>query len=126
MLTLLRNGGVVSMSFLLLLGLVTMAASFHFAVRPRREVLGFLHGMGGAIVFATLAATAASLGATLYAATKVYEREGDGAGAVPKAMHLVTEGFAESSSAGILGFAMLTVTALLVAIGRRRLDAQNA
>jgi hypothetical protein len=37
----------------------------------------------------------------------------------------VLEGLAESMSPGIFGFALLTVIALLTAVGRRRLDARG-
>jgi hypothetical protein len=117
MLTLIRNGGVPPMMFILLTGLVGLAAAFHFALRAKRQSLGFIQGMALATLFGTLAATCADVGATLYAAEKMFAKRGP-----TEALHLIIEGFAESTSPGILGFAFLALTAMLVAVGRRRLD----
>ena len=118
-----RNGGVIPMLFILVFGLLGLAASFYFAVRAERRSLGFIKSMMQAVLFATLAATAADLGATLYAATRAWEE----AGAGPlQAAHMIVEGFAESTSPGILGFSFLAVTAMLTAVGRRRLDERSA
>ena len=40
----------------------------------------------------------------------------------PHAIHTVIAGCAESTSPGILGFSFLGLTAMLTAVGRRRLD----
>jgi hypothetical protein len=42
-----------------------------------------------------------------------------------QAAHMIVEGFAESTSPGILGFSFLAVTAMLTAVGRRRLDERS-
>jgi|CXWL01.1.fsa_nt_gi hypothetical protein len=118
--TLIRNGGVIPMMFIVVFGLLGLGASFYFAVRAERRLLGFIHGMMQAVLFATLAATAADLGATLYAASRAWEASGDGQAL--RAGHLVVQGFAESTSPAILGFSFLAVTAMLTAVGRRRLD----
>jgi hypothetical protein len=117
---LIRNGGVVPMLFILVTGLLALGASFYFAVRSEPRTLGFVESMGRATLYATLAATAADLGATLYAVTRAWEHGGDGQ--VLNAMHMMVEGFAESTSPGILGFSFLAMTAMLTAVGRRRLD----
>ncbi len=122
--TLIRNGGVIPMMFILVFGLLGLVASFYFAVRAERRSLGFLKSMMQAVLFATLAATAADLGATLYAATHAWGQPGDGGGPL-QAAHLIVEGFAESTSPGILGFSFLAVTAMLTAVGRRRLDERS-
>ncbi|MDB5216304.1 MAG: hypothetical protein JWO86_4231 [Myxococcaceae bacterium] len=121
--TLIRNGGVIPMLFILVFGLLGLAASFYFAVRAERRSLGFIKSMMQAVLFATLAATAADLGATLYAASHAWEQPGDGQ--VLQAAHMIVEGFAESTSPGILGFSFLAVTAMLTAVGRRRLDERS-
>lgn len=124
--TLIRNGGVVPMSFILLFGAAGLLAAFYFAVRVERRILGFVRSMSQAVLFATLAATCADVGATLYAASKVLSKAGDDAAAeaaaLPRALHFVIEGFAESTSPGIVGFTFLGLTAMLTAVGRRRLD----
>ena len=122
--TLIRNGGVIPMLFILIFGLLGLAASFYFAVRAERRLLGFIKGIMQAVLFATLAATAADLGATLYAASHAW---GEASQAQPlEAAHVIVQGFAESTSPGILGFSFLAVTAMLSAVGRRRLDERSA
>ena len=120
--TLIRNGGVPPMLFILLTGLVGLAAAFHFALRARRQSLGFIKKMALATLFGTLAASCADVGATLYAAEKSFEQAASEAEALPRVTHIVVEGLAESTSPGILGFSFLALTAMLVAVGRRRLD----
>jgi hypothetical protein len=122
--TLIRNGGVIPMLFILVFGVLGLAASFYFAVRAERRLLGFIKSIMQAVLFATLAATAADLGATLYAASHAWEQPGEGQPL--HAAHLVVQGFAESTSPGILGFSFLAVTAMLTAVGRRRLDERSA
>ncbi len=122
--TLIRNGGVIPMLFILVFGVLGLAASFYFAVRAERRLLGFIKSIMQAVLFATLAATAADLGATLYAASRAWEQPGEGQPLY--AAHLVVQGFAESTSPGILGFSFLAVTAMLAAVGRRRLDERSA
>ena len=122
--TLIRNGGVIPMLFILVFGVLGLAASFYFAVRAERRLLGFIKSIMQAVLFATLAATAADLGATLYAASQAWEQSGEGQPL--HAAHLVVQGFAESTSPGILGFSFLAVTAMLTAVGRRRLDERSA
>ena len=117
--TLIRNGGVIPMMFILVFGLVGLGASFYFAVRAERRSLGFIRSIMQAVLYATLAATAADLGATLYAATRAWEAPEQGP---LEAAHMIVEGFAESTSPGILGFSFLALTAMLTAVGRRRLD----
>jgi len=120
MLTLIRNGGL-PMVFILLFGLSALGAAFYFAVRAERRTLGFVEAMGRATLFATLAATAADVGATLNAVARAWDAAPPGAGPATGA-RLLVEGFAESTSPGILGFSMLALVAMLTAVGRRRLD----
>lgn len=114
--TLIRNGGVMSMLFILIVGIVAIAAAGHFAFRARRESLGFIRAMAAACLFGTLAATCADVGATLYAVAGFWDQKGP-----TEAAHILVEGLAESTSPGILGFAMLGVASLLTAVGQRRL-----
>jgi hypothetical protein len=135
--TLIRNGGYVPMSFILLFGVLALGAAFFFALRAERRTLGFIKSMAMATLFSTLAASCADVGATLYGAekafdpTKSYEAETRSgppsaeqteAAALPRVIHIVIEGFAESTSPGIVGFSFLALTWMLVAVGRRRLD----
>lgn len=129
--TLIRNGGVVPMSFILLFGGVALLAAFYFAVRAEPKILGFVKWMSLAVLFSTCAATCADVGMTLYAAERVMtdktvpERPGPpptDASQFHHAIHTVIAGCAESTSPGILGFSFLGLTAMLTAVGRRRLD----
>jgi len=117
--TLIRNGGVIPMMVIIVFGLSGLVAAFYFAVRSERRTLGFIQSMTQATLYATLAATAADLGATLYSASRAWEATGEGP---LGAAHLMVEGFQESTSPGILGFSCLAMTAMLTAVGRRRLD----
>jgi hypothetical protein len=107
----------------LLTGLVCVGAAFYFALRARRTSLGFIRHLALATLFATLASTCADLGATLNTAGRVLEKDPND---FATAGHYVIEGFAESMSPGILGFGMLAVTWMLVAVGKRRLDERDA
>ena len=120
--TLIRNGGVIPMLFILVFGLLALGASFYFAVRPQKESLGFIISMSRATLFGTLAATAADVGATLYGASQVWESP---EGSSTQAARIVVQGFAESTSPGILGFSFLALASMLTAVGRRRLDARS-
>jgi hypothetical protein len=68
--TLIRNGGIPPMLFILVTGILGLAAAFHFALRARRQSLGFIKQMAAATLFGTLAASCADVGGTLYAAEK--------------------------------------------------------
>lgn len=131
----LRAGGLPPMLFILLSGLTALGAAFYFALRAERRTLGFIKSMAAATLFSTLAASCADVGATLYGAEKAFDptksfetRQGPAtaeqteATALPRVIHIVIEGFAESTSPGILGFAFLALTSMLTAVGRRRLD----
>src|SRR5262245_46178455 len=71
--TLIRNGGYVPMSFILLFGVLALGAAFFFALRAEKRTLGFIKSMAMATLFSTLAASCADVGATLYAAEKFFD-----------------------------------------------------
>jgi hypothetical protein len=116
--TLIRNGGVIPMSFLMLFGAAALLAAFFFAVRGERKTLGFVKGMAAATLFTTLAATCAEV----EAAGEPYTFRGHPIN--PHAM--IIEGLAESTSPGIVGFSFLALTSMLTAVGRRRMDERRA
>jgi hypothetical protein len=118
--TLIRNGGV-PMLFILVAGVITLVSAFYFALRPMRRSLGFIEAMARATLYSTLAGTAAAVGSTLYAAARFWDRPAPHGGPLASA-RLIVEGFAESTSAAILGFSFLALAWLLTAVGRRRLD----
>lgn len=119
MLTLIRNGGVIPMLFILLTGLVGLGAAFHFALKARRASFDFVRQLAVATLFGTLAATCADVGATLSFAGRTLEKN---PADLQTAVHIVIEGSSESTSPGILGFTMLALIWLLAAVGKRRLD----
>lgn len=120
---LIRNGGVIPMSFILVVGVLALGASFHFAIRGERRSLGFIRGTMASVLFATLATTAADVGATLDATIRAWDTPGEGGPL--GAARLMIEGLAESTSPAILGFSFLALAALLTAVGRRRLDERS-
>lgn len=111
-----RNGGV-PMVFILLFGLAALASSFHFALRAEARSLGFIRGMSRATLFATLAATAADLGAVFNYLTRHYGE--------PSWSQALVEGLGESTSPAIMGFSFLALVSMLRAVGQRRLDARG-
>src|SRR5207249_1717062 len=62
MLDLMRNGGF-PMWIILLFGLLALGSAARYALRPDAQRVGFIKAMGRATLFATLAGTAADLGA---------------------------------------------------------------
>jgi len=127
------------MLFILIFGLLALGAGFYFAFRAQKRILGFVKYMAMATLFSTLATTCADVGATLYSAGKVYDANdpqgssadvrftpetarGADSATTMKVIRVVVEGLGESTSPGILGFAFLALTSMLVAVGRRRLD----
>ena len=115
MLTLIRNGGF-PMFFILAFGLVGLAAAGWFAYRPNARSLGFILWMGGATLFSTLMGTAADFGATFFAVAKMIDQKIPS----PDWHAVIIEGAAESMSPGIMGFAFLAMTSLVVAVGKAR------
>jgi len=116
MITLIREGGVPIL-FVLLFGGVCLVSSLAFALRPGRSRLGFLKWMHLTVLFATLAGTVGNLGATFH-----YLAAGKNGSA--DRVQVLFEGLGESMSTPILGFALLALSALGVAVGMRRLGAE--
>jgi hypothetical protein len=117
MLTLIRNGGW-SMFVILLCGLVALATAAYFAARPDARHEGFLKWMSRATLWSTLAGLSSDIATTLFQTVEIVEPN--------ERARVVQEGFAESMSPCIVGFALLALVALLSAVGRRRLDAKKA
>jgi hypothetical protein len=117
MLTMFRNGGF-SMFFILAFGLIALATAFIFALRPRADREGFLRFMSLATLYSILSGTCGDLAAV---ADYVVTHEMDGR----KMAATVIEGVGESMSPGILGFSLLSLVALMTAVGKRRLAARE-
>ena len=109
--TLMLEGGF-PMWFLLLFGLLALAAALRFAQRPEPRHLRLAAALGLATAWTTLTATCAALAAVGKHAPE-YQRSHPGT-SLPEVVLL---GFAESMSAGILGFTLLSLIALCIAVG---------
>lgn len=114
MLTLIRDGGF-SMWFILAFGAVTLVTAFLFAVRPAEVHQRFIRWMALSTLFSVLGGVATDLATTFYTVS------GD---KVPDELRtrMAMRGVAESMAPAIVGFAMLSLVALMVAVGKRRLD----
>ncbi len=98
---------------ILILGVVGLATAGWFAWRAEGRVVGFVDRLGRSIVCATLVALAMDIMATLFHAPRA---------PVEDRTLLVMRGLGESMSPLVLGFALLCLINLLMAIGQRRLD----
>ncbi len=115
MLQFMLEGGV-PMVFVLVLGVVALVAAGLFMARPEAHKLGFIQWMSAATLFATLTGVVSDLGAVF---TKIPSN--------PEWSHspdlalIVMTGLGESTRPGTLGFSLLMLVALLVAVGYRRM-----
>ncbi len=116
--TLIIEGGF-PMWFVLALGLVALSGAVAFAARPGRARERFVVRMGVSTLGATLVALASDLGATFH---YVGERETT----LDRRVQLAMVGVGESMAPLIMGFGVLTLVSLLVAVGRARFDAKSA
>ncbi len=115
MLQFLLEGGVPMLP-ILALGLVGVGAGVRFLWRPDRHSAGFFAWLAAAQFCATLVGLVSALGAvfTHVPSNPEWAHSPD--------LHLVVmTGLAESTRPGTLGFSLLGVMALLVAVGHRRL-----
>jgi hypothetical protein len=115
--TLFRDGGW-SMFAVVIFGLVALAAAAFYAARPDGKHEGFIKWMSRATLWSILAGMCSDF-ATVF--RYVCEMEDWN-----KRTQTILEGAAESLSPGIMGFVLLSLVALLAAVGRRRLDARRA
>jgi hypothetical protein len=113
MMKLMIEGGV-PMWFVLLFGLISLLSAAYFAARPTTSALGFIRWMMGTTVFAILSGTFSAFGATFHYLSESKD---------PGSVKILYEGLGESMSAGTLGFTLLALSALLSAVGQKRLSA---
>lgn len=112
-----RDGGF-PMFFVVGFGAIALGTAFWYALRPDARHEGFIKWMSIATLMAILNGFCSDL-ATVARFLAESEMAPD------RRVLIFFEGFAESMSPGILGFAFLALTALLTAIGRRRRDAMT-
>ena len=118
MLTLFRNGGF-AMYFIVGFGLIALGTAFWYAFRPDEKVRGFIQHMGKATLYSTLCGTCSDV-STVFFYVAQHPMDPD------QRTRIILEGLAESMSPGIMGFALLSLIALLVAVGQRRFAARRA
>lgn len=110
MLELFREGGW-GMWTILVFGGVLLGAAIAFAIKPERSRLGFIGAMGLTTLFTTLHATWTDFGAVFHAmsdSARVSDAE---------FQRTLMAGFKESTRPGSFGGFVLTLAALIVAIG---------
>jgi hypothetical protein len=138
MMALFRDGGW-SMYWVVGLGFMALAQAAYFASRPHATHEGFLKWMSRALLWAILTGicsdigTVMSVGAQVMSATHQKMLDEGLSGQVSGQLadsetrtRIICQGISESLSPGIVGFAFLTVVAMLTAVGRRRLDAKHS
>ena len=114
MLSLVREGGF-PMIFVLLFGAATLIAAVAHAWRPAARRLSFIHWMMAATAFSVLSGVAACLGAT-------FHHVPDRFGAQRDWPLVLLTGLGESMAPAIVGFTLLSLAALVAAVGSRRLE----
>ena len=114
-----KSGGF-SIWFVLLLGLIALAASALFLRRPDERRLEFIRAMSKATLYSIGAGVFACL-----AAVFVHVPANPEWAQSPDIHLIVMEGLAESTTPGILGFGLLSLTAFLTALGIRRLPRET-
>jgi hypothetical protein len=115
MIELMRAGGIF-MIFVLGFGLITFGAAIHFAIRPDLRRVETVR----ALTLATLFSVAAGVIACIAKVGSTIPRIPEWASS-PKIHLLVMEGISESMAPGILGFSLLALAWLVMAVGHRRL-----
>ena len=109
MMTLIHEGGA-PMWFVLAFGALGLLTGAHYAFFAWGQLLPFIRWMMLATLFSVCAGTWADLGATFAHVSRIE----------PFNALLLLEGLAESTSPGIMGFSLLALTAMFVAVGQRR------
>ncbi|HEY3820545.1 MAG TPA: hypothetical protein VGL81_25440 [Polyangiaceae bacterium] len=112
-----RDGGW-SMFAVVLFGLVALATAAFYAARPDAKHEGFVRWMCWATLWSILAGMCSDFATVFRVVCEIDDWN--------KRSQILFEGSAESLSPGIMGFVLLSLTALLTSVGRRRLDARKA
>ncbi len=112
--TLIHEGGV-PMWFVLLFGAISLGSSAYFAARPTHQRLRFIKWMMLTTGFAVVSGTTSAFGAVFHGLGDMVNVE------AAQRTRILFTGLAECMSAGTLGFSLLGLTAMLTAVGSRRL-----
>jgi hypothetical protein len=116
MMDLIREGGY-PMWFVLAFGVLSLAGAARFVRSADRRHLGFVIGMSVATLFSILNGFVADLAAVGHSVGVAYHEYSQLEGGV---VRILTKGFAESMSPGIMGFTLLSLTWLVAAVGLQR------
>jgi hypothetical protein len=114
MLTLFAEGGF-PMWFLLAFGVAMLVFAVRFAMAPARRALRTTFALAGGTTMASLTAVCADVAAVGHEAPAYLKAHPD-----TTMVEALLQGIAESMSPGIVGFAMLALAALIVALGVQR------
>jgi len=114
MLTLFQEGGF-PMWFLLVFGVMTLVSAARFAARPESTRLRLAGALGLATLFTTLTAICADLAAVGHQAPNYLSRHPE-----LSLSSVLLQGAAESMSPAIVGFTIMSLASLVVALGIHR------
>lgn len=109
------QAGGFPMIFILLFGLITLGAAIRFAWRPDERRVAAVKALSWAVLCAIGAGITSDLAAVGY---NVTHRD---FGPDAQTHMIVLEGFAESMAPGIVGFTLLMLAWMVMAVGYRRL-----
>ncbi|NOU29736.1 MAG: hypothetical protein HOO96_17665 [Polyangiaceae bacterium] len=107
------------MWFVLLFGAIALGSSAYFAARPTHQRLAFIKWMMLTTGFAVVSGTTSGLGAVFHGLGDMMNVES------AQRTRILFTGLAECMSAGTLGFSLLGLTAMLTAVGSRRLASMS-
>ena len=107
--------GLSFLAFMLLVGLWTLVSAVSFAIRPGERKLSVFRALSICTTMAILSGTATALALALGAAA-----DGSGGASDPAVAPRLLAGLAESMVTAVLGFSVLAVSWLVVAVGLRR------
>jgi hypothetical protein len=125
MMTLFRDGGF-SMFPILGFGFVALGWAAWYAAKGRRRPLGFVLGMMGATLFATGVGVVSDLGMVFKTLAGEVDdpRRLEIAHDVGHRVEGLLAGLGESMAPGIMGFTLLCLTSLLLAVGTARAQSE--
>ena len=108
-----------SMWFTLLFGVLAVVSAGFFVRRGQKRHLAVLRALTAATAFMSVAGCAADFSAVMWKVPKLF-------GDDPKLPLIVMQGLGEAVTPATLGFSLLSVAWLLVAVGVRRADDAGA
>lgn len=111
--------GIIITLFVAIVGLAALATAIRFAIRPTERGLAIVRPLSATTTFAALTAFLLGITNALVGVIRTLEEAADPA-ATARAWRTSLAGLAEGTVPLILGFALLAVTWLLVAVGLRR------